>query len=302
ERSLEMVIGLLGILKAGGAYVPLDPNYPAERLQHMLEDAAPRVVLTQEGLRAMLPATSAEVIALDGDWLRIERLGSENLPAQAGGGEQLAYVIYTSGSTGKPKGVMIEHRNLTNLICWTCAALDIKEHHRCSAVAAVGFDAATWEIWMPLRVGASLVLAPPTVSDPEKLLAWWAAEPLEISFLPTPLAEFAFSRGLHNPRLRTLLTGGDQLRSRPSDASFKLFNNYGPTETTVVATSGLIVSANPTVHIGTPIDNTRVYILDRHLQPVPIGVSGELYIGGAGVARGYLNRASLTAERFVRDP
>src|SRR5262249_1684630 len=216
----------------------------------------------------------------------------------------LAYVIYTSGSTGLPKGVAVEHRSLANLIHWHCRAFGLKEGQGASSVAGFGFDAAAWEIWSTLCAGAYLSL-PSSVEarEPEALLAWWATQNLDVSFLPTPLAELAFTRGIINSGLHTLLVGGDRLSQLPPNPwPFKIVNNYGPTETTVVATSGHLGRPAEALHIGRPIANTRIYILDGEGRPAPIGVAGELYVGGAGVARGYLKRPELTAERFVTDP
>jgi amino acid adenylation domain-containing protein len=305
ERSIEIVMGMLAIFKAGGAYVPLDPSYPAERLAYMLADSAPDVVLTQERLSARLADCDARLITLDTDWERISSEPDGNLVAQQFGlgPRHLSYVIYTSGSTGTPKGVMIEHRNLMNLLHWHCTAFSLSAGTRCSCVAAVGFDAFGWEVWPALTVGATVVLAPSAVTgDPEALLTWWSRELLDVSFLPTPMAEFAFGRNISNPKLHTLLVGGDRLHQRPTSLPFLLVNNYGPTESTVVATSGSINNADSVPHIGGPISNTQIYIVDTHLQPVPIGVAGEIYIGGASVARGYLKRPELTAERFLPDP
>jgi amino acid adenylation domain-containing protein len=305
ERGIDLIVALLGTLKAGGAYVPLDTSYPAERLAYMLRDSAPVVVLTQARLRGAFPASAARVIALDTDAAEIAR-EPETAPSATQLGlapQHLAYVIYTSGSTGQPKGVMVEHRNLVNLINWHCAAFDLKAGCCSSSVAAIGFDAATWEIWPPLSIGATLVLAPPeVVGDAQAFLDWWERQTLDVSFLPTPMAELAFSRNTQPSGLRTLLVGGDRLRHRPASAAFELINNYGPTENTVVATSGRIGSEDAVLHIGRPIGNAQIYILDAHREPVPIGVPGELYIGGAGVARGYLNRPELTAERFIANP
>jgi amino acid adenylation domain-containing protein len=300
ERSPEMTVALLGVLKAGGAYVPMDPSYPAERLRYMLDDSTPRVLLTQASLAAGFEGVQTPTLVLDGvdaEWT--EQPATD--PARAGlTPEHLAYVIYTSGSTGTPKGVAVTHRNVANLVAWHRAAFGLRAGDRTSSVAGVGFDAAAWEIWPALCSGASLHLAE-DARDPGALLEWWAAQELDVSFLPTPMAEFAFTRGITNPHLRTLLVGGDRLRHFPAEpTTFALVNNYGPTETTVVATSGEVV-AGGTLHIGRPIANTRVYIVDRSGNPAPVGVAGELYVGGAGVARGYLNRPELTGERFVDD-
>ncbi|MDU6442549.1 MAG: non-ribosomal peptide synthetase, partial [Pantoea sp.] len=214
----------------------------------------------------------------------------------------LAYVIYTSGSTGQPKGVMVEHRGLANLVHWHCEAFALRPGTHSSLVAGLSFDASSWEVWPALCCGGVLVVPrPETARDPEALMAWWQTQPLDVSFLPTPMAEFVLSQGLVNRHLRVLLTGGDRLRKLPKALPFALVNNYGPTETTVVATSGLLGADEAVLHIGRPISNTQIYILDEHGEPAPIGVAGEIYIGGAGVARGYLNRPELTAERFVED-
>jgi amino acid adenylation domain-containing protein/FkbH-like protein len=304
ERSVDVVVGILAVLKAGGGYVPLDPNYPAERLAHVLRDSRPVVVLTQSHLKDRLPQTDARVIELDVPSDDIEANATDDLAKESStNAHNLAYVIYTSGSTGVPKGVAIEHRSLSNLATWHCAAFSVVEGSRCSSVAALGFDAAVWEILPPLSVGATVVLATAdAVGDPERLAQWWGSEPIEVGFLPTPMAEFFFSRGVQNPRLRTLLVGGDRLRHRPAKSAFAVVNNYGPTEATVLATSGEIRETDEVLHIGRPVSNARVYVLDEMREPVPIGVVGEIYIGGAGVARGYLGQDQLTAERFVRDP
>lgn len=304
ERGIEMVVGMLGVLKAGGAYVPLDLRYPDERIRHILSDSAPIVLLTQDDAVCRFDGP-VPVISLDSphavfDVEDGDALESCSPPIEP---RDLAYVIYTSGSTGTPKGVMIEHRSLANLVDWHCRTFDVRPGSRCSSVAAVGFDAATWEVWPPLAVGGTLVLAPARVTmDPEELLSWWKKEHLEVTFLPTPMAELFFSSPDAVATPRKLLVGGDRLRHCAWSNSYTVVNNYGPTETTVVATSGTIESAGTVLHIGRPIANTQTYILDSQGRPVPIGVDGELFIGGAGVARGYLNRPDLTAQRFVVDP
>ena len=308
ERGLEMVVGLLAVLKAGGAYVPLDPAYPPERLRYMLEDSAPVVLLTQAHLAGALTAIGGALPVVDlteavSAW---QNQPQRNLESAALGltSRHLAYVIYTSGSSGLPKGVVVEHRSLVNLIHWHRQAFALEFGQQSSSVAGFGFDAATWEIWPVLCAGAVLLLPSPVdTHDPEALLLWWQRQNLDVSFLPTPLAEFAFTRDITHKRLHTLLIGGDHLRHRPlHPLPFSLVNNYGPTEATVVATSGRIEPSAAILSIGRPIANTRVYILDGQGNAVPAGVGGELHIGGSGVARGYLKRADLTAERFVPDP
>jgi arthrofactin-type cyclic lipopeptide synthetase C len=307
ERGLEMVVGLLGILKAGGAYVPLDPAYPVERLSYMLEDSSPTVLLTQGHLAGRFTGRTALPVVDLGDAAPAWQEQPEGNPDGAGMGvspDHLAYVIYTSGSTGQPKGVAVEHQNLNNLIQWHREAFALGSGQRSSSVAGMGFDAASWEIWPPLCVGATLVMPSGEESqDTEGILGWWSREKLDVSFLPTPLAEIAFARGLRNEQLKTLLIGGDRLRRLPEGGQeYSVVNNYGPTEATVVATSGVVEASGGAVTIGRPIGNTRIYILDEQQQPVPMGVTGELYVAGAGVARGYLNRPELTAERFLKDP
>ena len=300
RRGLDTLAGLLAILKAGAGYVPVDPSHPAERLHYLLSDSAPVAVLTQHALLERLPALEVPVINLDRfTWQH----HSASNPTIAVGPTNLAYVIYTSGSTGLPKGVMVEHHSVANLVDWHCSAFDLRAGRHTASVAGFGFDAMAWEVWPALCVGATLHLPPAHEGgeDIDALLAWWCAQPLDVSFLPTPVAEYAFSQNIEHPTLRTLLVGGDRLRQFGRAQRFELINNYGPTEATVVATSGKVEAGQP-LHIGKPMANAKVYVLDQHLRPVPLGVAGELYVGGKGVARGYLNRPELTAGRFVRDP
>ncbi|WP_460091207.1 non-ribosomal peptide synthase/polyketide synthase [Pseudomonas sp. S2_E02] len=301
RRGLDTLVGLVAILKAGAGYVPVDPAHPAERLHYLLSDSGPVAVLTQNNLRERLPTLAVPVIDLDPRTWPL----SETLDPQVPGltAAHLAYVIYTSGSTGLPKGVMVEHRTLSNLVDWHCTAFDLCAGRHTSSLAGFGFDAMAWEVWPALCAGATLHLAPTHegTEDIDALLEWWRAQPLDVSFLPTPVAEYAFSQNLEHPTLRTLLIGGDRLRQFSRNQQFDVINNYGPTEATVVATSGRI-EAGDALHIGKPVTNATVYLLDEQQRPVPIGVMGELYVGGAGVARGYLNRADLSAERFLHDP
>ncbi|QKZ05040.1 non-ribosomal peptide synthetase [Pseudomonas eucalypticola] len=301
RRGLETLVGLLAVLKAGAAYVPIDPAQPHERLAYLLQDSGPVAVLTQAALAERLPPVTVPLIELDhGQW----RQGLDTNPKVAGlDRDTLVYVIYTSGSTGQPKGVMVEHHTLANLVDWHCQAFCVAAGAHMSCLAGFGFDAMAWEVWPALCAGATLHLAPNPEGgeDLDALLQWWREQPLDVSFLSTPVAEYAFSQPWEHPTLRTLLIGGDRLRQFAHDRRYTVVNNYGPTEATVVATSGPVHAAG-TLHIGGPIANTQVHVLDAHLQPVPPGVAGELYIGGAGVARGYLNRAQLTEERFVADP
>ncbi|MDP9518824.1 non-ribosomal peptide synthetase [Pseudomonas protegens] len=301
RRSLETLVGLLAILKAGACYVPLDPAYPPERLAYLLEDCGPVALLTQAGLRERLPSLAVPLIELDDQQWQSGSAPGPQVPGLTA--QHLAYVIYTSGSSGLPKGVMVEHQSLSALVDWHCRAFELQAGSHTSCLAGFGFDAMAWEVWPALCAGATLHLAPASdgPEDLNGLLAWWRAQPLQVSFLPTPVAEYALSQRLGHPTLRTLLIGGDRLRQLPEAQRFALINNYGPTEATVVATSGSIEAGQP-LHIGRPIANTQVYLLDERQRPLPIGIAGELYIGGHGVARGYLNRDELTAERFLDDP
>ncbi|NET65460.1 MAG: amino acid adenylation domain-containing protein [Moorea sp. SIO1G6] len=307
ERSVEMVVGLLAILKAGGAYVPLDQNYPTSRLNYMIEDAQLSILLTQQKWQHHLSETIETVICLDTDEEIINQQ-SQQIPENQVTANQLAYVIYTSGSTGKPKGVTIPHQGLLNLVFWHQRTFEVKSSDRASQIAGVGFDASVWEIWPYLSAGAGLhVVNSETRLSPEALRNWLISEQITISFVPTPLLENLCSlEWSAETELRTVLTGGDKLHNYPSAAlPFCVFNNYGPTENTVVTTSGLVVSGQEgsiAPPIGKPISNTKVYILDRNLQPVPIGVAGELHIGGDGLARGYHNRPELTASKFIPNP
>ena len=298
RRGLDTLVGLLAILKSGACYVPVDPAHPAERLNYLLQDSDPVVVLTQHDLLHRLPQLTVPVIQLDRPTFH---LGTN--PRVAVSPSHLAYVIYTSGSTGLPKGVMVEHHSVSNLVDWHCRAFDLHAGSHTASVAGFGFDAMAWEVWPALCVGATLHLPPAHdgAEDIDALLGWWRAQPLDVCFLPTPVAEYAFSQGLHHPTLRTLLIGGDRLRSFTQAQSFAVINNYGPTEATVVATSGPMAVGRP-LHIGAPVANARVYVLDAQQRPLPIGVAGELYVGGKGIARGYLKRPELSAERFLDDP
>ncbi|WP_270171313.1 non-ribosomal peptide synthetase [Paenibacillus sp. SYP-B4298] len=310
DRSAAQVTALLAIMKAGGAYLPIDPAYPTERAAYMLEESGAAVLLAEQRLLKQAPATAATVIELD-DVQRYAGERSDVAPAGSAQPEQLAYVIFTSGSTGKPKGVQIEHRGLLNLIHWHQRAYGLTASDRTTLYAGPAFDASVWELWPTLTAGAALYIPDPELrADPVGLRDWMVRHGVTVSFLPTPMAEAVLS--LDWPAdcpLRQLLTGGDRLRHYPSGKlPFGLVNHYGPTEATVVALAGAV--APVAVHdsrlqlpsIGRPIDNTLIYVLDERMQPVPDGVSGELYIGGAGLARGYIGQPQLTAERFVPHP
>jgi len=307
NRSLAMIVAALAVLKAGGAYLPLDPNYPAERLAFMLQDAQAPVLVTGQCMLNALPMRPQHIVALDaqGKCTKGETAGPVISRAAA---SDLAYVIYTSGSTGQPKGVEVTHGNLLNLVAWHQRAFKVTATDRASQLSTLGFDAAVWELWPYLTAGASIHLPDRVTTDqPEMVRDWLVSQGITITFLPTPLAERLMT--LEWPAkvsLRTMLTGADTLHHYPPrKLRFQLVNNYGPTECTVVATWGTVP---PTEHpdrlptIGRPIDNVQIHILNENMQAVPMGDAGEIYIGGAGVARGYRNRPDLTAERFVGNP
>jgi amino acid adenylation domain-containing protein len=312
ERSFAMVTSVLGILKAGAAYVPLDPTYPRERLNFMVADSQCEILLTNESVAASLPETTSQIVFLDNDWRRLANESSEN-PATQIHPDNLAYVIYTSGSTGRPKGVSMTHRALSNLIQWQL--VDFPEPTRTLQFASLNFDASFHELFATWCLGGTMVL----VTNDQRLnalemLRLLNEKQVERLFLPfvylQHLAE-AYAERPSRLQLRELQTAGEQLQSTTQIAQLceglqcRLSNHYGPSETHVVTAHTLSRSSNewPTLPpIGRPIDNTTTYILDRSLQPVPVGVTGELYLGGANVCRGYLDRPDLTAEKFIPNP
>ena len=309
NRSPAMIVGALAILKAGGAYLPLDPSYPVDRLSFFLRDALIQVVVTGECMLNNLIYEPEHIVLIDPDGGFSAPEHADSFVATLVGEEDLAYVIYTSGSTGQPKGVEITHRGLRNLVSWHHRAFNVTADDRATQLAALGFDAAVWEVWPYLTAGASIHLAAGlALNEPSEVRNWLISQGVTICFLPTPLAERVIA--LEWPartQLRIMLTGADTLHHYPSrNLKFQLVNNYGPTECSVVATSG-IVPPNPQDRdqlpsIGRPIDNAQIHILDEHMHPVPAGEPGEIYIGGAGLARGYRNRPDLTRERFVPNP
>jgi amino acid adenylation domain-containing protein len=303
ERGPEMVVGLLAVLKAGGAYVPLDPSYPAERLAYMLADSAPAVVLTQRELRDRVGTAGVPVLELDAPAPAWAALPAANPRVEGLTPEHLAYVIYTSGSTGRPKGVAIAHRSTVNLLAWAGSAFADADVARTLCSTSLNFDLAVFELFVPLVRGAAVWL----VEDAVALLR----APADVTLINTvPSAMRALLDGGGVPSgVRTVNLAGEALKESLVERIFaetgveRVCNLYGPTETTTYST-GVVMrrSEGFAPHIGTPLHNTRVYVLDGALQPVPVGVPGELHIGGAGVARGYLGRAALTAERFVPEP
>ena len=306
ERSLEMVVGLLGILKAGGAYVPLDPDYPHERLSFMLSDAQVSLLLTQQQLVAGLPKHEAVVVCLDTDWHHIAKHCEKNLINDVIS-NNLAYTIYTSGSTGKPKGVQILHSAVVNFLCTMRQQPGMTADDVLVGVTTFTFDIAALEIFLPMIVGARLVMARREVTvDGKQLLDLLVKSGATIMQATPATWRLLLEAGWQNSHQLKILCGGEALSQKLANQllarSTSLWNLYGPTETTIWSLISQVESQFGLISIGYSIANTEVYILDRHLQPVPIGVPGELHIGGAGLARGYLNRPELTQDKFIPNP
>jgi amino acid adenylation domain-containing protein len=320
ERSVEMIVGMLAILKAGAAYVPLDPSYPRERLAYLVEDSEPVAVLThgavERSVRELLEARAggSAVLDLEADAGRWEKRSAKNLRREAVGvtPEHLAYVIYTSGSTGQPKGVMVGHRGVINRLQWMQDAYGLEESEAVLQKTPFSFDVSVWEFFWPLASGCKLVMARPQGhKDPGYLAEVIREEGITtLHFVPSMLGAFLGHEQSGSCRsVRRVVCSGEELsvglarECRRKLGEARLYNLYGPTETTVDVTAwSYREEEGERIPIGKPIANTHIYVLDPHGRPVPIAAVGELYIGGVGVARGYLNRAQLTAERFVPDP
>jgi amino acid adenylation domain-containing protein len=311
ERSLEMVIGLLAILKAGGAYVPLDPSYPQERLSYMLRDSAVGVLLTQHSLGSQIPSHSAHVFCLDTDWESIEQHSQENLDVVIGS-DHLAYVIYTSGSTGNPKGTMNTQRGVFNRLLWMQEVYQLNATDSVLQKTPFSFDVSVWEFFWPLLAGARLVIAKPGGhKDSDYLINLITQEQITTAhFVPSMLRVFLESYGVEKCKsLRRVICSGETLILDLHNKFFQLLdcelhNLYGPTEAAIDVTFWQCKknSSLTSIPIGRPIANTQIYILNEHLQPVPLGTFGEIYIGGDGLSRGYLNRPELTQEKFIPNP
>ncbi len=311
ERSIEMLVGLLGILKAGGAYVPLDSTYPKERLAFMLEDARAPVLLTQQRLLEIIPFHSGKVVCLDTNWQEIGKEISENSVSNVCA-DNLAYVIYTSGSTGKPKGTLIHHRGLVNYLTWCTKAYSVEQGEGSPVHSSISFDMTITGLFSPLLVGRKVELLPEgkgienlaTVVRNKSNFSLIKITPAQLDLLSHQLLPQEAAG-----KTRAFIIGGENLLAesiafwQENAPDTMLINEYGPTETVVGC---CIYQAKDkhsgSVPIGRAIANTQLYILDRYLHPVPVGIAGELYIGGAGVARGYLHRPELTAERFIPNP
>ena len=333
ERSLEMIVGILGILKAGGAYVPLDPEYPQERLSFMLEDSQVKVLVTQAKLVESIPEHQAQLICLDTDWEKIAQNITSN-PENKSEPENLTYIIYTSGSTGKPKGVLVNHANVVRLFAATDSRYHFNSQDVWTLFHSYAFDFSVWEMWGALLYGGRLVIVPYLVTrSPELFYELLCQEKVTIlNQTPTAFRQLIQAeeslKGDISPllrevgkdsvtetdlSLRLVIFGGESLEinslqpwfDRHGDQFPQLVNMYGITETTVHVTyrplSMADVNSTASV-IGRPLPDLQVYLLDQYLQPVPVGVPGEMYVGGAGVAKGYLNRPELTTERFISSP
>ncbi|MBC7546045.1 MAG: amino acid adenylation domain-containing protein, partial [Candidatus Sericytochromatia bacterium] len=306
ERSTSLLVGLLGILKAGGAYVPLDPSFPADRLAAMLDDADARILVTQASLADKLPVSGTGSVCLDRDWERIATQPTQN-PGVPVPPDALAYVIYTSGSTGKPKGVQLAHGGVVNFLASMQQTPGLSVSDVLVAVTTISFDIAVLELFLPLTVGARVVIASREEStDAALLMALLSASDATVMQATPATWRMLLEAGWQGQSGLTVLCGGEAMprdvADRLLERSRAIWNMYGPTETTIWSTVERVAAGTGVIPIGRPIANTVCYVLDAHLQPVPPGVAGELHIGGDGVARGYLNRPALTEEKFVPNP
>jgi amino acid adenylation domain-containing protein len=304
ERSVDMVAAIVAIWKAGAAYLPLDSDYPRARLEHMLKEAMPKLVLTKSKLQLQLPQIEGvEFFALDapGFSADLERASAQN-PRCKVFPQHVAYVIYTSGSTGVPKGVVVTHEGIPSLAASQAERLKLTEDSRILQFASLNFDASFWELLMALSTGATLVL-PEKQREGAALYELLVSRKVTHALLPVPV--LAGLEEFSSLPLQCLMNGGEALSGEAVarwSKGLRMINAYGPTEATVCATMSTPLSGSSNPPIGSPIQNARVYVLDNNLEPVPLGVAGELYISGAGLARGYLKRPALTANRFIADP
>ncbi|HYP01542.1 MAG TPA: amino acid adenylation domain-containing protein, partial [Pyrinomonadaceae bacterium] len=312
ERSLDMVTGLLGIMKAGGAYLPLEPEYPKERLSYMLRDARVPVILTQRKFAGNLPEHTARVVCMEADGDRIASESTHN-PASVAAASNLIYIIYTSGSTGEPKGAMLAHSGVANCLLWMQQRHKLTAEDRVLLKAPLSFDSSVWELFWPLMVGAGVVIARAGEQRDSAYLAELIARRrvTTVHFVPSMFQVFLEEKNLAAcDSLRHVVCGGEALSVASVERFYRrltgeLHNFYGPTETSIGSIDYICSEKDIErwiVPIGRPIANTECYLLDANLQPVPIGVPGELYTGGVGLARGYLERPALTAEKFIPHP
>lgn len=305
ERSVEMVVALLAVLKSGAAYVPLDPSYPRQRLAGIMEDAAAAVLLTQESLRGSLASQHARVVSMDGQWRHIARHDDSNLSAEDSP-DNLAYVIFTSGSTGRPKGVAVTRRALLNLLESMGQTPGLGESDVLLSVTTLSFDIAALELYLPLIKGARVTIANrDETRDGLSLMARLSSSGATVMQATPATWRMLIDSGWKGTPGLKILCGGEALTRDLADKLLQrageVWNMYGPTETTVWSSVWRVESGAGAISIGRPIANTQLWVLDAHLEPVPVGVIGELCIGGDGVAHGYWNRPALTAEKFIPD-
>lgn len=316
ERSIDLVVVVLGIIKAGAAYVPVDPSYPSERLSYILTDVAAPIVVTQSAIQAHLPETAATVLCIDAAWPSIAENSTQN-PTVSATSEHLAYAIYTSGSTGKPKGISVSHRAVCRLVfnasCGNATYINWGKDNRMAMMANITFDASVWELWSTLLCGGCLVAVPKDVVLSPRAFADFLREQKITTVGPTTALLNQVAREAPDAfqTVKNLVFGGEAVDPQwvrvilQSSPPKNLFHIYGPAESTSITTSQLVTDVAQeakTISIGGPIGNTKLYILDQAGNHVPTDVAGELYIGGDGLARNYVNRPALTAERFVPDP
>lgn len=306
-RSIDFIVCALAIWKAGAAYLPLDPGYPVDRLNYMVEDASASHVLTQAKYVGVLTSDVA-TLCLDLESDRIETQAGANLDIDCGF-EDLSYVVYTSGSSGRPKGVEVVHRGVSNMVSWYMETFGYTTADRVTHLASVGFDAAVLEIWPALAAGATVYLPDDEVRlTPAKLQQWIVNEGISVAWVPTIICEELITMSWpSNAALRFLTTGGDKLQNWPVETlTFQVVNLYGPTENSVITTYAILNPAGKdrttAPPIGRPISNVKVYVLDEGMEPVPVGVSGSLFIGGIGLFRGYRNHPELSEQVFVESP
>lgn len=313
ERGTDILMAVLGTLKAGGAYVPLDTTNPPARLQHILNDAQPEVIVTQKNLLDRISSTTAEVIDLDNLWDQLAEYDDDDLDTRGlpSNPDNLAYVIYTSGSTGVPKGVMVTHRNIVNYSIHTSRQFDLRTGNGSLISTSFSFDLMLTGLYPPLLSGRTVRLVPPHASYDlaDEVLRCDNLAPLKLTPSHLPMLELALEKGQLDGKVGVLVLGGEPLLAsalkpwRERLPGTRIFNHYGPTEATVGCVINEVTELAPgRVPIGRPVSNVRIFILDESMQPVPVGVAGDIYVGGVGVARGYLNRPDLTAERFRPDP
>ncbi|WP_329571707.1 non-ribosomal peptide synthetase [Kitasatospora sp. NBC_01266] len=301
ERSTDLVCAILGVLKSGAGYLPLDADFPADRLSYMVEDSHAPLVITDSRHERQFPDTVPHFLT-DRDWEKLADEPTGNPPA-CSGPDDLVYTIYTSGSTGRPKGVQVQHRSLVNLVHWTKRDYEPRAGERMAYLGGVAFDAGSWEFWLALTSGVSLCITTEAVRLSPALLQQWICEQgIRGAFLSTPMLESlaALPWDGVETSLDYILTGGDALRLPPGKRlPFRVVNGYGPTETTVIVTAVEVTPGDPLPPIGRPLSNVVVYVVDRYNRPVPVGVPGELLIGGVAVALGYYGQPALTAEKFI---